>query len=223
MSTFPGVAPRTLRLDLVDRVDHGVEGQQRGGVARLVVAHRFEHRDVGPFAVRGRCAVLLQHLAHGLAQALEFVGFCPDDVARHDRRRRLPERAGLHLMGEVRHGVALHFQVDRHGGTAQLGMRGRGGVRLLKPANSRDCARQFENPAVIDVVEHAILARFRRNLAMPIDCRPALGNYIGVGRQAGNGGPPSEYGPQEPASAKLQGVRRPYRVPSECTKPRPPR
>ena len=43
-----------LGLDLVDGVDHGVEGQQGRGMARLVVAHRLEHRDVGPAAVRRR-------------------------------------------------------------------------------------------------------------------------------------------------------------------------
>ena len=42
-----------LGLDLADGVDHGVEGQHGRGVAGLVVAHRLEQRDVGPFAVRG--------------------------------------------------------------------------------------------------------------------------------------------------------------------------
>ena len=58
-------------LDLVERRDHRIEGEHGGGVARLVVAHRLEHRDVGPSAVRRR-AVLLQHLAHGLAQFAQF-------------------------------------------------------------------------------------------------------------------------------------------------------
>ncbi len=40
-------------LDLADGVDHRVEGQQRRGMARLVVAHRLEHRDVGPLAACG--------------------------------------------------------------------------------------------------------------------------------------------------------------------------
>ena len=57
-----------LRLDLVERRNHRIEGEHGGGVARLVVAHRLEHRDIGPFA-GGRRAVFLQHLAHGLAQA----------------------------------------------------------------------------------------------------------------------------------------------------------
>src|SRR5689334_7927450 len=30
-------------LDLVDRIDHGIERQEGGGVARLVIAHRLEH------------------------------------------------------------------------------------------------------------------------------------------------------------------------------------
>ena len=55
-----------LRLDLADGIDHGIEGQERRGVARLVVAHRLEELDLFPFAFRRR-AVLLQHLANSLA------------------------------------------------------------------------------------------------------------------------------------------------------------
>src|SRR5580700_2754613 len=64
-----------LLLDLADGVDHGVERQKRGGVARLVVAHRLEHGDIGPLAVLRRRAVFLEHLAHGLAQRAQLVGF----------------------------------------------------------------------------------------------------------------------------------------------------
>src|SRR6266478_7246884 len=56
-----------LAFDLADGIYHCVEGQHGRGVARLVVAHRFEHGDVSPFAVLGRLAVLLEHLAHGVA------------------------------------------------------------------------------------------------------------------------------------------------------------
>src|SRR5437588_2497534 len=60
---------RLLRMgfDLADGVDHGVEGQQGRGMPGLVVAHRFEQGDVGPFALRGT-AVFLQHPAHVLSQ-----------------------------------------------------------------------------------------------------------------------------------------------------------
>src|SRR5271156_1985510 len=53
-----------LGFDLADGVDHGVEGQKRGGVARLVVAYRLEHGDIGPLAVLRRRAVFLEHFAH---------------------------------------------------------------------------------------------------------------------------------------------------------------
>src|SRR3954470_5457413 len=64
---------RTLRLDLVDRVDHRVEGEQRGGMPRLVVAHGFEHPDVGPLAIGGGGGGFLLPLSNGVAQDLEFV------------------------------------------------------------------------------------------------------------------------------------------------------
>jgi hypothetical protein len=57
-------------------------------------------------------------------------------------------------MGKVRHRVALHPEVDGHGRAAKLGMSGRGRIRGVQSANSGNCARQFENPAVVDVIQH---------------------------------------------------------------------
>src|SRR5579883_2183512 len=56
-----------LGLDLIDGIDHRIEGQQRGRVSRLVVAHRLQHRDIAPPAL-GWGAVFLEHAANGLAQ-----------------------------------------------------------------------------------------------------------------------------------------------------------
>ena len=93
----------------------------------------------------GRRAVLLQHASHRLAQAAQLVRLGADDVARHDRGGCLAERAGLHVMGEVGDGIALHLEVDGHGRAAELGMGGRRGIgrrssrpsRGILPANSR--------------------------------------------------------------------------------------
>src|SRR5258708_16996452 len=41
-----------LRLDLADRVDHGIEGQHRRGMPGLVIAHRLQQRHNGPLAFR---------------------------------------------------------------------------------------------------------------------------------------------------------------------------
>ena len=84
---------------------------------RLVVAYRFEQGDIGPLALRG-AAVFLQHFAHGLAQFAQFTGRRADDVARHDRRRGLGERSGLHVMGEVGDHRAVHPEVDLDGRAA---------------------------------------------------------------------------------------------------------
>src|SRR3954454_22671040 len=69
--SFPAIASAcrgpALAFDLADGIHHGVEGQHGRGVARLVVAHRFEPGDVGPLALRGS-TVFLQHLAHGFPQ-----------------------------------------------------------------------------------------------------------------------------------------------------------
>ena len=144
---------RFLGLDLIERRHHGIEGEHGRGMARLIVAHRLEHGDVGPFA-GGRRAVLLQHLAHGLAQLAQFGRLCADDVAGHDRGRSLAERAGLHVMGEIADHRAVHLEVDGDGRSAQLGMGGGAGVGLIESSQARDIARQIEDSLVINLVDH---------------------------------------------------------------------
>ena len=44
-------------------------------MARLVIAHGFEQRDIGPFVIGRRwAAVLFQHLANGFAQLAQLAG-----------------------------------------------------------------------------------------------------------------------------------------------------
>src|ERR1051326_6375215 len=176
-SLFRGCGAAALRFDLVDRGDHRIEGQHGGGMARLVIAHRLEHRDVGPFARRRR-AVLLEHAAHGLAQLAQFLGAAADHVARHDRGGCLAERASLHLVGEIGDDVALHLQVGGDGRAAQLGVRARGRVRLLQPPEARNRGRKLQNAAIVDLVEHAS----RRNLTKGVICMMFRAEYIGMVR-----------------------------------------
>ena len=120
---------------------------------RLVVAHGLEHGDVGPFA-GGRGAVLFKHFSNRFPQLAQFGRFCPDHVARHDRRGGLPEGAGLHVMGKIRDLVAVGLEVDGDCRAAQLRVgRGRG-VRRRQPAQAGDISRQFENSGVVNLVKH---------------------------------------------------------------------
>jgi len=126
-------------------------------VARLVVAHRFKHGDVGPFAVLGWLAVLLEHLAHRVAKLAKLIGLGADNMARHDRGGCLAKRAGFDLVGKVRDRVAVHLEVDRDGRSAELGMGRGAGVGTFKPAQPGNTPRQFQNPAVVDLVQHGFL------------------------------------------------------------------
>ena len=66
-----------LRLDLVDRRHHRIEGEQGRGVARLVVAHRLQHRDVGPFAGREAAPFSFSILRTVSRSARNSAGFAP--------------------------------------------------------------------------------------------------------------------------------------------------
>jgi len=61
-----------LCLDLADGIDHGVKGEQRRGVAGFVIAHRFEHRDVGPYDINPPSSKLQSehYILHCLRQRL---------------------------------------------------------------------------------------------------------------------------------------------------------
>jgi len=45
--------PALACLDLIDRGRHGIEGQQRGRMPGLIIAHRLEHGNIRPLAVGG--------------------------------------------------------------------------------------------------------------------------------------------------------------------------
>src|ERR1700683_1699599 len=153
-------------FDLPDGVHDGVKGQHGRRMPRLVVTHRLEHRDIGPLAARWRLAALLQHLAHGFTEFAKLLGLRADDVARHDRRRSLAKRTGLHFMSKVGHRVAVHLQIDRNGRSAQPGMRGRGGAGIGEAADSRNRPRKLDNSSVVDFVQHRNrLYRHRRAAA----------------------------------------------------------
>src|ERR1700678_4210929 len=78
-------------------------------------------------------------------------------MARHDRGGGLAERAGLHVMREIRDHGAIHFEVDLDGRAAQFGMRGGAGVGGGQPSQPGDVAGQFDDPLVVNVVQHKIV------------------------------------------------------------------
>src|SRR5262249_10637606 len=75
-------------LNLADSIDHRVESEHGRGVARLEVAYRLQVFEVGEAAL-GRRAIVLEHLAHGLAHGAQLVRAGTDNVRRHDRGRSL--------------------------------------------------------------------------------------------------------------------------------------
>jgi hypothetical protein len=72
----------------------------------------------------------------------------------HNRGRGLPERAGFHVMGEIGDERPIHFQIDRDGRAAQLGMGGRRGVGRGEASEPGNIARQVQDSAVVNVVKH---------------------------------------------------------------------
>src|SRR5215468_519039 len=81
-------------------------------------------------------------------------------MACHDGGGGLSQRAGLHVMGEVGDDRAVHLEVNLHGRAAQLGMRGGAGMGIGKAAQAGDIARKFDDPLVVDVVQHRSKSSF---------------------------------------------------------------
>ena len=120
--------------------------------------------------------VLLQHAAHHVAHRAEFRGGRADNVGGHDRRGGLPERAGIHLVGEIGHHLAVHLDVDGHGRAAEFGMGGGACIGILQAAEARYGAGQRQDAAVIDVVQHG--SSYIGRLAALPNRRPAAGFLI---------------------------------------------
>ena len=59
-------------------------------------------------------------------------------------------------MGEVGDHGPVHLEVDLDGRAAQLGMGGGAGVGVGEAAEPGDIAGQFDDPLVVDVVQHEI-------------------------------------------------------------------
>src|SRR5436309_6150672 len=81
-------------------------------------------------------------------------------------------------MGKVGHDIALHFEVGGDRRAAQLGVRPRGRVRMVESAQARNRGGELENPAVIDLVQHASC----RNLTKCVVCTISRAEYIGTDR-----------------------------------------
>src|SRR5665647_896377 len=69
-------------------------------------------------------------------------------------------------MGEIGDHGTVHFEVDLDGRAAQLGMRRGAGVRCVQPSEPGDIAGQFDDPLVVDVVQHKLESRLPGAIAL---------------------------------------------------------
>ena len=69
-------------------------------------------------------------------------------------------------MGEVGDHGPVHLEVDLDGRAAQFGMGGGAGVGVGKPAQAGDIPGQFDDPLVVDVVQHVMRSRATRRTAL---------------------------------------------------------
>src|SRR6185437_1068010 len=107
-----------------------------------------------------------------------------DHVRAEHRRRRLAERAGLHLLGEIADAAVRDLHVDQDARAAELGDLLRRGVGRGEAPGVRDVRHQLENLRGIEVVDHRSYvalapcsrqaASARSRTASPTAVNPAL-------------------------------------------------
>src|SRR5262249_21359191 len=105
----------------------------------------------------------------------------------------LPERTSLHVVGEIGDLFAVHLKVNGDRRSAQLGMGGGRSIGIGEPAKPGDIPGQFDDPLVIDLVDHG----FRLVLIW--------------GRRRLRRSPEPIY--RDLAGAREQGLRKPSRLP----------
>src|SRR5690349_16590081 len=59
-------------------------------------------------------------------------------------------------MGEVGDGISGHLEIDLDGRAAQLGVSGGGGIGVRQPSEARNIPGEFDDPLVVDVVQHVM-------------------------------------------------------------------
>src|ERR1700750_918174 len=59
-------------------------------------------------------------------------------------------------MREVSDGVPTPLEIDLHGRAAELGVSGGAGVGIAEATQTGDIPGQFDDPLVIDIVQHAM-------------------------------------------------------------------
>ena len=97
----------------------------------------------------GGGAVLLQHLAHGLAQLAQFVRLWRRSTCRAMiEDEAWPSAQAFTSWAKSVTTGAVHLEVDGDGRAAQLGMGGGAGVGLGQAAEPGDIARQFQDSAL---------------------------------------------------------------------------
>jgi hypothetical protein len=122
---------------------------------RLVVAHRLEELQIGEAAASGAGPFSLSILRMvSFAHRATLLHWCPDNVARHDRGRRLAQCTGFDLVREIAHPIAIHLQPDLDLGSAQFRMRRCLRVGVFQHACARYVAGEIKNPGIVHIIDH---------------------------------------------------------------------
>lgn len=138
-----------------DGAERRLKSEHGGGVASLVIADGFEETHVLEAALRP-LAVLLQHGEHGIAGLSDFCNARAHHMPGQNGGRSLAKRAGLHLMGKCRNGVAIQLEVHANARPAKFRLTLGITLRIRQNACERQITGKFENLRVIYVVHAAI-------------------------------------------------------------------
>jgi len=97
---------------------------------------------------------LFQHGKHGKPGLTDLSRCGAHDVTRHDRGRRLAERAGFDFMVKIADAAIRHLEIDLDPRAAELGVLFGAGIGVIQLSGPLDIAGEFEDFGIVDVVHN---------------------------------------------------------------------
>ncbi len=132
--------------------------EQRGGVARLVVAHRLEQRDIAPLALR-RGAPFSFSIRRTVSRSRAVRRLEPTTWRAMIEEEAWPSAQALHLVGEVADQPVLHADVDLTVEPHSLEWAEAEASGMGQAPQPGDIPGELDDFLVVDVVQHG--ARYR--------------------------------------------------------------
>ena len=138
-------------------LERGIKRQKDGGMSVAILSRGQKHFKT----VEGRYGDRAIRRQHGMklrARLRQFFGAAPKNDLTKDRRRRLPQSAGFHVLSKAADATLIHIQIHRHCRSTKRRAPFDAGLWPLQPPLMRNIRRKREDTGGIEFHHLGIVA-----------------------------------------------------------------